>query len=115
MYNKQAFYNFTLAFSLLFAILFQSAHSIEHLVEQLTTEHCHHELVGKVQVTHDHQHLDHCPICDFTFSSFIAAPEYIADFFPGHSFVRYMVRSVDAPFIAPSEALTLRGPPSFIV
>ena len=116
MINKRVFYNVAVTFSLLFAILYQSVHSVEHLVEQITTEQCHHELAaGKSQITHDHHHLEHCPVCDFTLSSFLAGAEYSSSAFFASEISTLIVVENTTPDLQSGKILTLRGPPSFIV
>lgn len=61
-----------MSLTVLFAMLFQTVHSYEHVYKQLTEKHCDHKYAAhKNQITHAHSVENHCPICHFTFSTFI--------------------------------------------
>jgi len=113
MDKKRAIFNFSLALAMLFAILFQSIHSVEHLVEQLSTAHCEHQPTeSKTQITHQHHDLDHCPICDFTFSSFVASELYGINFSNSIVDVAYFSYAFEIPFFYPGSLNSDRGPPT---
>jgi hypothetical protein len=73
MKKKFVILNSILALAVLFAMLFQSVHSFEHLAQQLSEKECHHESTSKHQITHQHHNLDHCFVCDFKMSHFVAS------------------------------------------
>ena len=61
-----------MSLTVLFAMLFQTIHSYEHLYKQLTEKHCDHKYTAnEKQITHSHAVDNNCPICHFTFSTFI--------------------------------------------
>ena len=65
--------NSILALAVLFAMLFQSVHSFEHLAQQLSEKECHHKYTSKQEITHQHHNFDHCLVCDFKMSHFVAS------------------------------------------
>jgi hypothetical protein len=54
-------------------MLFQSVHSYEHLAQQLSEKKCHHRYSSKQEITHQHHNIDHCFVCTFKMSSFVAS------------------------------------------
>ena len=73
---------------ILFAIFFQSIHSFEHLVKQLSEKQCHHIYHNhKTEVTHGHDGLEKCFVCEFAFSNY-HKPEK-----KGDSFIRIAIVS----------------------
>lgn len=74
MKKKFAIINFSLMIAVLFAMLFQSLHSYEHLIAQFSEVKCHQKHIAfGTQVTHEHDNIDHCFACEFTFSHFISS------------------------------------------
>ncbi len=72
MKNKFAIINFALMIVVLFSMLSQSFHNYEHLIEQLSKKKCHEKhIVSGTQISHEHNNLEHCFACEFTFSNYI--------------------------------------------
>ena len=72
MKKKFLIINLLTSLIVLFSILFQTIHSYEHIYKQITEQHCHHKYVAhEKQFTHSHDVENNCPICNFTFSTFI--------------------------------------------
>lgn len=116
MKKKFVILNTFLALAVLFAMGFQSVHSFEHLAQQLSEKKCHHESTSKQQITHQHHNLDHCFVCNFSLSSFIAADissfEFQKTNFPsGYTF--FKSREITQFF--KGSLFALRAPPVFIV
>ncbi|MEO8535030.1 MAG: hypothetical protein ABI441_14830 [Flavobacterium sp.] len=64
--------NLFMSFTVLFAMLFQTLHSYEHIYTQITQQQCDHKYAAhEKQITHSHSVENNCPICHFTFSTFI--------------------------------------------
>jgi len=65
--------NLLMSLTVLFAMLFQTIHSYEHVYKQLTEKPCEHKYSAhKNQITHTHSVDNNCPVCHFTFSTFIS-------------------------------------------
>ncbi|WP_166638157.1 hypothetical protein [Flavobacterium chryseum] len=72
MKKKIIFINFLMSLTVLFSMLFQTVHSYEHVYKQLTEKHCDHKYSAHhKQITHAHSVENNCPVCHFTFSTFI--------------------------------------------
>jgi hypothetical protein len=108
--------NLFLMLAVLSSMLLQSVHSYEHIFRQATEKKCHHISNSKSQITHQHHNLEHCFVCDFAFSSFIASGNT-------HYQTPKIVIASETPF---SDALVitqffkgslfaLRAPPRFFV
>ena len=117
MKKKQVIINFSLMLAVLFSMLFQSFHSYEHLSKQLSEEVCHHKYnLHKTEINHQHKGFDHCFLCEFTLSTFIATE---ISFFEYKSAIIFTANSLyysneNAQFFKGS-LFSLRAPPSFIV
>lgn len=62
-----------MSLTVLFAMLFQTIHSYEHLYQQLNEKNCNHKYTAnEKQITHSHTVDNDCPVCHFTFSTFIS-------------------------------------------
>jgi len=115
--KKQIILNFALMLVVLFSMLFQSFHSYTHLVKQLSQEICHHKYnLHKTQFTHHHNTLEHCFVCEFTFSSFIRTEishfEFKNIIVPtGYS----IFKSREITQFFKGSLFALRAPPIFIV
>ena len=108
--------NSFLVLAVLFAMLFQSVHSFEHFKEELADKKCVHKSTSKEQITHQHHDFDHCFVCNFTLSSFVASDiscfEFQKTTIPsGYSF--FKSREITQFF--KGSLFALRAPPSFIV
>lgn len=72
MKKKILIINLLMSFTVLFAMLFQTIHSYEHIYKQITEKHCDHKYAAnQKQITHSHSVENNCPVCHFTFSSFV--------------------------------------------
>ena len=98
---------------ILFAIVFQSFHSFEHLIKEFSSKKCHHNYNHhKREITHGHDSLEKCFVCEFAFSSY-HKPEkkgntYVTiDIFTKKSFTY----SIDVPKKFKGALFSLRGPP----
>lgn len=116
MKNKIVITNVFLMMSVLFAILFQSFDSYKHLEEQFSEIQCHHKHQGSnSEITHQHHNFDHCAVCDFTFSNFIAAENYFYCLRFSHSETPYFSTDSETPSRFSGSSYSLRGPPFSIV
>jgi hypothetical protein len=71
MKRKLLLTNALMGLMILFAIAFQSIHSFEHLVKQISEKKCHHfHQNHTTEVTHGHDGLEKCFVCEFAFSSY---------------------------------------------
>lgn len=63
-------------------MLFQTIHSYEHIFQQITEKTCEHKYTGnQKEITHSHSvDSNNCPICHFTFSTFISNSLYAVTF-----------------------------------
>ncbi|NNT71256.1 hypothetical protein HKT18_03405 [Flavobacterium sp. IMCC34852] len=81
MKRKLLFTNALMGLMILFAIFFQSIHSFEHLVKQFSEKECHHVYhEHKTEVTHGHDGLEKCFVCEFAFSNYTSTPVKPFDF-----------------------------------
>ena len=70
MKYKNHIISFLFGLTVLFAIILQSAHSFNHLEKSLSEKVCHHKYAkNKTIIGHAHNDLDHCFVCEFTFST----------------------------------------------
>jgi hypothetical protein len=58
---------------ILFSILFQSLHNVEHLIKKITETKCEHQYRSDKEITHPHNNIDKCFVCEFAFSSCIGS------------------------------------------
>ena len=108
--------NFALMLTVLFSMLFQSLHSYEHIAAQFSEKNCNHETsINKAEITHHHHVGEHCFVCEFTLSNYIAPHTY--SFVVNFSFeaIPYYFTKSTTPQYFSGSALQYRGPPSFIV
>ena len=117
MKKRQVIINFSLTIAVLFSILFQSFHSYEHLSKQLSEKVCHHKYNHhKTEINHQHKGFDHCFLCEFTLSSFIATDisvfEYKSVLFSSVNFLYFSNENIQ---FFKGSLFSLRAPPSFIV
>ncbi len=116
MKKKFLILNVIITVLVLFSILFQSAHSYEHLVKQFSEKKCEHTHKFKHEITHQHNNLDHCHACGFTFSTFTSTTTCVCSF-------QSQVVPSKKPFQFSKNTVTsfkgslflLRAPPIFIV
>lgn len=90
MKKKFVIVNAFLAVAVLFSMLFQLVHSYEHLAKQFSEKECHHKHTSKHEITHQHHDFEHCFVCHFSISSFVASDIHHfefqqTNFFSGYS------------------------------
>jgi hypothetical protein len=61
--------HFSIVIAILFSILFQSHDSYTHFINEKAEAECHHKSSSKQEITHQHHSLEHCFVCEFSFSS----------------------------------------------
>ncbi|RTY93894.1 hypothetical protein [Flavobacterium sp. GT3R68] len=116
MKKKLIIVNLSLMTAVLFAILFQSMHSYEHLAKQFTEKQCHHQYNStKTEFTHHHTEFDHCFVCEFTLSSFIAPDTFCFKPTFAPSEIPYFLATPEIVIPFSGSRYTLRGPPHCIV
>lgn len=116
MKKKLIIVNLSLMTAVLFAILFQSFHSYEHLAKQFAEKQCHHHYnVTKTEFTHHHTEFDHCFVCEFTLSSFVAPDTFSFHTICVQREIPYFLPSPEAVISFSGSLYALRGPPNFIV
>ncbi|HLA54517.1 MAG TPA: hypothetical protein VK623_00320 [Flavobacterium sp.] len=108
--------NFALMLAVLFSISFQSYDAAQHFEKEFSAPKCHHKYGATNQeITHQHHNFEHCPVCDFSFSSFISGETIL--FKSGiSSFLQipYFLTANKIFLSYPGKTCSLRGPPSFI-
>lgn len=113
MRKRFTFLNAVMSVVLLFAIGFQSVHSFEHLVKEISEKKCLHNKHYKAEITHQHESLDQCFVCEFAFSSYVISslenfefennPYFFKDNSFSNSTSNYYFKGISYP---------LRGPPT---
>jgi len=73
MKKKFVIINAFLVVAVLFSMLFQFVHSYEHLAKRFSEKECHHKRNSSHEITHQHQDVEHCFVCHFSTSSFVAS------------------------------------------
>jgi hypothetical protein len=116
MKKKFVIVNSLLAVAVLFSILFQFVHSYEHMAKQLSEKECHHKSTSSHEITHQHHEFEHCFVCNFTVSSFVASDIHYFEFqkptfSSGYSFFK----SKEITQFFKGSLFALRAPPIFIV
>jgi hypothetical protein len=116
MKKKFVIVNSFLAVAVLFSMLFQFAHSYEHLAKQFSEKECHHKTTSGQEITHQHHNFEHCFVCNFSVSNFVASDIHHFEFqkvnFPsGYSFFK----SKEITQFFKGSLFALRASPSFIV
>ena len=116
MKKKFVIVNSFLAAAVWFSILFQFVHSYEHLAQQLCEKECHHESTSTQQISHQHHDVEHCFVCHFSVSSFVASDIHHFEFqkitfHTGYS----LFKSKEITQFFKGSLFALRAPPIFIV
>lgn len=115
MKNKIILINLSLMVAVLFAMLFQSLHGYEHIIKDHSTPKCHlKHLTSQNQITHEHNSIEHCFACEFTFSNYKSAEIQIVSFvasLPCFKSTFYYVKRLHSFYNGIS--YSLRGPPFF--
>ena len=101
----------------LFAILLQSIHSIHHLEEALVEKKCFHDSEkNNAEITHSHNTLDNCFVCEFTFETAIKTTFFSLEFkklVVSNPYTYFHSKEITQFF--KGSLFALRAPPSFIV
>lgn len=117
MKKKSVLISLVFGLAILFAIGLQFAHTFNHLKKELTTKECHHKYAkNQPEFTHAHHNLDHCFVCEFTFSTSIKSDFFTFTFKKGEipvSYSYFYSREITQSFRG--SLFALRAPPSFIV
>ena len=117
MKRKNLILSFLFGLTVLLAIVLQSVHSFNHLEKEITTKECHHKYAkNQTQLTHAHHNLDHCFVCEFTFSTSIKSDFYTFIFKKVEipvSYSYFYSKEITQSFRG--SLFALRAPPSFIV
>ncbi len=115
--KKLILINFTLMIVVLFSILFQSIHSYEHFSKELSQEICHHKYhLHKTEFSHQHNNFEHCFVCHFSVSSFVASDIHHYEFQKvSFSTGYFFFKSRQITQFFKGSLFALRAPPIFIV
>lgn len=103
-----------MSLTVLFAMLFQTIHSYEHVYRQLTEKHCDHKYAAhEKQITHSHTVENNCPVCHFSFSTFISNSFYTLSFHKVNQVIStvFFYKTVTSIFFKGS-LFALRAPPA---
>ena len=116
MKKKFVIINAFLAIAVLFSMLFQFMHSYGHVEKQLSEKECHHKYTSNQEITHQHHDVEHCFVCHYSVSSFVASDIHHFEFqkttfSSGHSFFK----SKEITRFFKGSLFALRAPPIFIV
>jgi len=116
MKKKFVIVNAFLAVAVLFSMLFQFVHSYEHLAKLFSEKECHHKYTSSHEITHQHHDFEHCFVCHFSISNFVASDIHHFEF-------QKTIFSSEYSFFKSSEItqffkgslFALRAPPIIIV
>jgi hypothetical protein len=112
MKKKQFLFHFFFAIALLFSIVFQSFHGYEHLEQQFSQKTCYHKHdSNRAEVTHQHKGFEHCLVCEFTFSSYIAPQDFFFYFNTAHKEIPYCFANIEKIIPFSGSLYSHRGPP----
>jgi len=117
MKRKLLLTNALMGLMILFAIVFQSFHSCEHLIKQFSEKKCHHVYHNqKTEVTHGHDGLEKCFVCEFAFTSYTSTPNNSFEFKKIEVSTSYtFCYSKEITQKYRGSLFALRAPPKFIV
>jgi len=117
MNKRNSFLSFSFGLLVVFALLLQSLHSIHHLEETLVEKKCHHNYSkSNSEITHSHHNLDHCFLCEFTFSTAVNSPFFsIENKNPVVNTSYSFSHSKEIAQFYKGSLFALRAPPTFIV
>jgi len=108
-----AILNISLLLSVLSSIVFPATHAFEHIIAAYSTNQCIHKVEkGKPQFTHEHSHLDHCYLCEFSLGNFVAPEIAGFSFFATHQTIPYFFTVPETPGSFSGISYSLRGPPT---
>lgn len=117
MKKKAVIVSLSFAIMILSAILLQSLHSYHHLEKFISEKHCNHKYSeNKTEINHTHHDLDHCYVCEFTFSTSIKSDLFTYNFYKQQLSTRYTFSySKEITNHFKGSLFSLRAPPFFIV
>jgi protein-arginine kinase activator protein McsA len=99
----------------LFTNTLQGIDAIYHIETDSKKENCVHLSKVKTQITHSHHGIEHCKICDFTFSNFIYTNQFALTFKKISSVSKHTVSySQEITQFFKGALYSLRAPPIFI-
>lgn len=117
MKKRNSILSFSFGLLVVFALLLQSVHSIHHLEETFVEKKCRHDTSkSNAQITHSHHNLDHCFVCEFTFSTAVKSSFFTFEFkklVVATSYSFFHSREITNYF--KGSLFALRAPPTFIV
>ena len=101
----------------LFALLLQSVHSFHHLEKVFSEKQCHHKYAKNItEITHSHNKLEHCFVCEFTFCNAINTTFFSFEYKkPVISTAYSFFHSKEITQYFKGSLFALRAPPTFIV
>ena len=117
MKRKLLLANAFMGLMILSAILFQSFHAFEHLAKEFSEKKCHHTHHGhKAVLTHGHDGLEKCFVCEFAFSNSVEPNQAVIVSESSSFFYRpsFFTNSADISFFNGNSSF-LRGPPQLIL
>ncbi len=117
MKKKYSILSLVFGLMLLMAIVLQSAHSFHHIEEVLVEKKClHKHSENKAEIIHGHHELDHCFVCEFTFSNSVTNTTFSFQFKQPMVATSYsFFHSKEITQFFRGSLFALRAPPSFIV
>lgn len=115
MKKKIVIISFIYTTIVLFSILFQSIHSYKHFTEQLSQNKCHHTHKSTHELTHQHQNLEHCFVCEVALGNYIPSGIFTYQIYFDNSTIPYIFNSTNSVYNSTFSVFFLRGPPQFIV
>jgi len=117
MKKRNSILSFSFGLLVVVALLLQSLHSVHHLEEAFVEKKCHHNYSNSyAEITHSHNNLDHCFVCEFTFSN-ATTPTFFSfehqDLTVANSYTVFHSKQITQFF--KGSLFALRAPPAFIV
>ena len=101
-----------LVITVLFSMLLQSWHTYEHVAKQLSQKQCHHkENVTGTELTHQHQKVDHCAVCEFALGNYVSLKDISYQLRSTSKEIPYFFTENEAIISFSGSLYSLRGPP----
>ena len=112
MKKNKLIVSLSLIVTVLFSMLFQSLHTYEHLAKQLSQKQCYHKYnVTGAEITHQHQKVDHCYVCEFAFGSYITPKDFSYQLYSSIEEIPYFFTTAEKVISFSGSLYSLRGPP----
>ena len=112
MKKNKLIVSLSLVVTVLFSLLCQSLHTYEHLAKQLSEKQCHHKYnVTGTEITHQHQKVDHCYVCEFSFGSYITPKDFSYLVYSSSEEIPYFFIVPETVISFSGSLYSLRGPP----